>query len=123
MGEHRQVKWLPEPADDNYGSAEAYLSLQYKPKQARKWAGRLREAPMTQYAAKDILRASSISIMAVQAFDWSRQQHQIAEGTPLSPILLVRQGKGRPLIIADGFHRLCALFAEDEQLQVPCKIV
>jgi hypothetical protein len=34
----------------------------------------------------------------------------------------VRQNDGSGLIIADGFHRMCALFAEDEQIKVPCKI-
>ena len=63
------------------------------------------------------------AISEVQAFDWSKQQKEIAQGKPLSPILLVRQDNGGHLIIADGFHRMCALFAHDQEIKVPCKIV
>ena len=39
----------------------------------------------------------------------------------LSPILLVRSEN--KLIIADGYHRLCAIYYLSEDLEVPCRIV
>jgi hypothetical protein len=118
-----EIKWLEKPADTDYDAAETYLSLLYKPRRSRRLSRKLRAAKMSQFAAKDILRASATPMSEVSAFDWTRQQKEIERGDPLSPILIVRQGKGRQLLVADGFHRLCALFVADERVRVPCKIV
>ena len=123
MSERDGVKWLEKPADSDYVAAESYLSLLYKPKQCKKWVERLRAAPMSEYPAKDILRASGTRMAEVAGFDWSKQREELSKGKPLSPILLVRQENGGHLIVADGFHRMCALFSADEKLRVPCKIV
>lgn len=117
------IHWLPEPADDTYQAAKTYLELMFKPKKARRWVKRLKKADISKYAAKDILRASDTPIATVKAFDWEKQQEEIANGDALSPILLIRQNDGGPLIIADGFHRMCALFSTDQEVSVPCKIV
>jgi hypothetical protein len=117
------IRWLPEPAEDTYQSAQTFLELMFRPKKARRWVKRLKKAGISQYAAKDILRASGTPMATIKAFDWKRQQEQIAHGDALSPILLIRQDDGGPLIIADGFHRMCALFATDQEVSVPCKIV
>ncbi len=118
-----EIKWLKEPDSKSYGGAEAFLQLLYEPKKVRRWVKQLKRTKMSQYAAKDILRASNVSMLEIQAFDWTVQQKEIAEGTQLSPILLVRQENGGHLIIADGFHRMCAIFAADQEVTVPCKIV
>lgn len=122
MDQKVEIKWLPEPASDTYDSAKTFLELMYKPKKARRWVKRLKKAGVSEYAAKDILRASAIPIATVRAFDWKKQQDEIKQGDPLSPILLIRQNNGGPLIIADGFHRMCALFSTDQEVSVPCKI-
>jgi hypothetical protein len=41
----------------------------------------------------------------------------------LSPLLLVRDTRTSKLIIADGYHRLCAVYMFDEDAVIPCKIV
>jgi hypothetical protein len=120
--EQTKINWLSSPVDSDYVSAERYLSLLFKPRKCRKLLRKLRAAPMSEYPAKDILRASRTPMSEVAAFDWGRQQQQIREGEALGPILIVRQNDGAGLIIADGFHRMCALFAEDELIKVPCKI-
>ena len=117
------VKWLPEPADKDYDAAQSFLQLLYNSKKARRWAKELKAKEITEYTAKDILRASGTPMSEVRAFDWSKQQKEIDEGKPLSPILIVKQDNGGHLIIADGFHRLCALFTNDQEVKVPCKIV
>jgi hypothetical protein len=116
------IHWLDEPVDHDYAAAEEYLQLLVEPKKAAQIVRRLRRASMAQFAAKDILRASGTSILYIEAFDWSKHQKKLNSGELLAPILLVRQGNGAPLIIADGFHRLCALFSADEDIKVPCKI-
>ena len=117
------VKWLEQPDTKDYGAAETFLGLLFAAKQARRWAKELKRATMSSYAAKDLLRASGTPMSEVQAFDWSKQHEAIAKGEALSPILVVREGHGGRLIIADGFHRLCAVFATDQEIAVPCKIV
>lgn len=116
------IQWLEEPIAHDYEAAEQYLQLIFDPKQARLLSDRLRHAPMAEYAAKDILRASGTSILYIEAFDWSKHEKSLSDGKPLAPILLVRQDNGGALIIADGFHRLCALFSANEEIEVPCKI-
>ena len=47
----------------------------------------------------------------------------IKDGEKLSPILLVRDSVNGKVIIADGYHRLCAVYSFDEDAVIPCKIV
>lgn len=117
-----EIQWLKEPIDHDYEAAGQYLQLLYAPKEAAELVAKLKKAPMTEFAAKDILRASGTSILYIEAFDWSKHEKKLSDGTKLAPILLVRKGEGEQLIIADGFHRLCALFSADEEIKVPCKI-
>lgn len=123
MKKSPQVKWLSQPVDKDYGAADSFLQLLFDSKKARAWSKKLKRADLSEYFAKDIFRASGTQISEVQAFDWTKQHNEIAAGKALSPILLVRQGHGRPLIIADGFHRICAVFETDQEIAVPCKIV
>lgn len=48
------------------------------------------------------------------AFDWRLLQRQNREGQAIGRILIMRQNDGSGLVIADGFHRTCALFAGEE---------
>ena len=123
MKKKTEIQWLEEPIAHDYEAAEQYLQLLFDPEKARELSDKLRQAPMAEYAAKDILRASGTSILYIEAFDWSKHEKSLSDGKPLAPILLVRQSNNGPLIVADGFHRLCALFANDQEIKVPCKIV
>ena len=48
---------------------------------------------------------------------------KLLAGQKLSPLLLVRDTKNARVIIADGYHRMCAVYSCDEDTVVPCKIV
>jgi hypothetical protein len=48
---------------------------------------------------------------------------KIDSGMKLSPLLLVRDPSNGKVIVADGYHRLCAVYAHDEDALIPCKIV
>ena len=117
------IKWLPKPADKDYPAAESFLTLLFSPKRASSLVKKLRKASTTAFLAKDILRASETPIDQVQAYDWVKENAEMQKGTLVSPLLLIRQNTGGRLIVADGFHRLCAAFARDQDVQVPCKIV
>lgn len=49
---------------------------------------------------------------------------KVDRGIKLSPVLLVRGSLGDyPLVIADGFHRICASYHLDQNAVIPCHIV
>jgi hypothetical protein len=83
----------------------------------------LKESPMTEYAAKDIFRSSGLSLLGVSNSHVRKDQAVIVRGEELSPLLLVRDVPNGKLIIADGYHRLCAVYTFDEDAMIPCKIV
>lgn len=117
------IEWLPKPADKDYPAAELFLTLLFSAKRATSIIKKLRKEKTTIFLAKDILRASETPIEQVQAYDWVKQNAEIQAGIAISPLLLVRQNNGSKLIVADGFHRLCAAFALDQDAKVPCRIV
>jgi hypothetical protein len=50
-------------------------------------------------------------------------REKVLAGQSLSPLLLVRATNNQKVIIADGYHRLCAVYSFDEDALIPCKIV
>ena len=48
---------------------------------------------------------------------------KVAAGVPLSPILLLRGRNHHPLVIADGYHRICASYWIDEKTDIPCTLI
>jgi hypothetical protein len=84
---------------------------------------RLKRAPVTAFKAKDIFRASGLSLLGVSNHHVERDRRKILGGKKLSPLLLVRDTVHGKLIIADGYHRLCAVYQFDEDAWIPCKIV
>ena len=80
-------------------------------------------AQITHFKAKDIFRASALSLLGVSNSHVEKDRQKIKAGRPLSPLLLVRDvGHGR-VIVADGYHRLCAVYSYDEDALIPCQIV
>lgn len=84
---------------------------------------KLRQAPMSRFKAKDIFRASGLSLLGVSNSHVDADRDKIAAGKPLSPLLLVRDSQHGKVIIADGYHRLCAVYSAAEDADIPCKIV
>jgi hypothetical protein len=78
---------------------------------------------MTSFAAKDIFRASRLPLLGVTNSHVRKNHMKIAAGEKLSPLLLVRDPSNGKLVIADGYHRMCAVYLFDEDTRVPCKIV
>jgi len=78
---------------------------------------------MTQFKAKDIFRASSLQLLPLSNSHVKKDEKKILAGEHLSPILLVRDRSTGRVVIADGYHRMCAVYAFDEDASIPCKIV
>lgn len=117
------IKWLSEPEEHDYPAARSYLNLFFEDAAADAHVEKLKRAPMVQFKAKDIFRASALSLLGVSNSHLKKDQQKIDAGKPLSPILLVRDAAHGRLIIADGYHRLCAVYTFDEDAWIPCKIV
>lgn len=117
--------WMDAPEEHDYPAAEDYLSLLFAPKTAASLASKLKKSRLIRRKAKDILRASGLSILPSDNFFVVRNLEKIKEGKALSPVLLVRGDAVRqiPLIVADGYHRICASWHHDENAQIPCRIV
>src|SRR5262249_18426914 len=115
------IKWLDAPQEHDYPAAVSYLSLLYSPKQAKALVKQLKSAKMVSFKAKDVFRASTLSLLGVSNSHVEKDRQQILGGNALSPILLVRDGT--KIVIADGYHRMCAVYSFDEDALIPCKIV
>lgn len=117
------IQWLAEPEDKDYPAAESYLSLVYDGKKTAELVGKLKRVGVTRFKAKDIFRASELSLLGVSNSHVEKDRKKIKEGKPLSPLLLVRDGRSGRVVIADGYHRLCAVYTFNEDEWIPCKIV
>ena len=122
MAPPRKPNWLDIPPDANYAAAASYLSLSFPPKRAKSAVKELKRGSVVQYQAKDIFRASSLSLLGVSDKHVERDLKKIRAGKPLSPLLLVRVPELAKVVVGDGYHRLCAVYLINEDAVVPCKI-
>jgi len=117
------IRWLPQPENHDYPAALSYLGLVYSPRIAKRLVRRLKHAPLMEFKAKDIFRASALPLLPLRNAHVKQDEKRILARRDLSPILLVRDDRRGRVIIADGYHRLCAVYAFDEDAVIPCKIV
>jgi disulfide oxidoreductase YuzD len=123
MSDKPKIQWLPEPEDKDYPAAQSYLSLLHPEVESDDLVNRLKKAKVSQFKAKDIFRASGLSLLGVSNYHVAKDQQKIKDGKSLSPLLLVRDPQNGRVVIADGYHRLCAVYSFDEDEIIPCKIV
>jgi hypothetical protein len=118
----KRPKWLSEPEEKDYTAADSFLSLLLSPDRLHEGMSLLRKAPESAWRAKDILRAAGLPLLErKQSSEVAEKLEHIAKGVPISPILLIHDGRGR-LVIADGYHRACAACLIDEDMQVPGRL-
>lgn len=98
------------------------MSLLFSEKRSEALKTKLRDARVTPFAAKDVLRASGLKLLDQRDELVAKQISKIKSGKELSALLLVRLEEQGRLIVADGFHRLCAVMAVDEKAHVHCKL-
>jgi hypothetical protein len=115
--------WKQTPEEHDFPAAAEYLSLLFPEPTAQRLADQLRNAPTIHRKAKDLLRASDLPLLAAEDVEVTKDLKRAASGTPLSPVLLVRSRYGLRLIVADGYHRICASYHLTEDADVPCRMV
>ncbi|HTQ30003.1 MAG TPA: hypothetical protein VMI53_02235 [Opitutaceae bacterium] len=116
------VRWLDDSESHDYPAAFSYLCLIYPPRRAKQIVSRLKSAGIAEFKSKDISRASGLPLLGVSNSHVEHDRDKIKGGERLSPILLVRDFAHGKVIIADGYHRLCAIYAFDEDAVIRCKI-
>jgi len=117
-----EIQWLKLPEEHDYPAAQSYLNLLYPPETVVGLINQLRVNPITSFKAKDIFRASGLSLLGISNSHVLKDKKKIESGEPLSPLLLVRDRNNGKVIIADGYHRLCSVYAFNEDAVIPCKI-
>lgn len=118
-----KIKWLNEPENHNYPAAESYLSLILDSGTVKLLVKKLKNSDIVEFKSKDIFRASRLPMLTRDNYHVNSNLKKIESEEKLSPILLVRDIKNRITIIADGYHRMCAVHTLSEDLPIPCKIV
>lgn len=119
-----EIQWFAEPQGHNYSAALSYLSLIYKNKICKGIVKKLsKKKTIAEFKAKDIFRASGLSLLGISNKHVNNDREKIQDGYKLSPILLIRDSINGKVIIADGYHRLCAVYSYAEDAIIPCKII
>jgi len=112
--------WLSDPEDHDFPAAKDFLELVFPSAVAEDLTKRLRASETITRKAKDILRASRLPLLDQDNVHVQSNLEKIKNKKKLSPVLLVA---GETLIIADGYHRLCAIYFLSEDLEVPCRLI
>lgn len=119
----KEIQWLPDVEEHDYPAAESYLSILYSEDKVAEMMVWFRNAAIVQFKAKDIFRASQLSLLGVSDLHVEKDRKKIQKGISLSPLLLLRDEQNGRVIIADGYHRLCAIYEFNEDALIQCKIV
>lgn len=124
-GKSRPAHWKEEPEEHDFPAAADYLSLLFPEAVANAIVGELRVATTTYRKAKDVMRAGRLGLLAADDPEVAKDLKKVRRGQKLSPILLVRgrATDGMALIVADGYHRICASYHLDENADIPCRLV
>ena len=124
MAKHTAA-WRPRPEEGDLAAALRYLTLLFPDGRAKALVRQARSAACVRYIAKDLLRACALPLLSVEERHVARDLKRIRKGKPISPITVIQGdlGKGRPFVIADGYHRMCAACHADEDAPVSAVLV
>jgi hypothetical protein len=118
--QNRNKIWLANPEPHDYPAAIDYLELHYPLEKCEKIVEDLKSNKTITKKAKDVLRASRLPLLPKDNIHVKANLKKVKKGKKLSPVLLVRDE--HRLIIADGYHRVCAIYYLSEDLQIPCRL-
>lgn len=124
VNKRREPSWKHDPDDHDFPAAMDYLALLVGEKEIDEVVDKMKRASTEFKHAKDILRASGLPELPSSNRHVASDLEKIKANVELSPILLVRGDAeaGVPLVIADGYHRVCAVYSIDENAEVPCRV-
>jgi hypothetical protein len=120
-----KVKWSNRGETEDFNAAQRYIALLTSDARAKALVRALRKARPIEHAAKDLLRAAQLPLLPRDEPHVDEDLKRIDNGKPLPHVLLIRgdMGRGLPLVVADGYHRICAVIYFDENAPVSSRIV
>jgi hypothetical protein len=120
-----QIVWKKKPEPEDYQGALSFLTLIFPDAKSKSLLRALHKTENIERAAKDLLRAAGLPLLARDEPHVDEDLKKIHKGKALAAVLLVRgdMSKGVPLIVADGYHRICAICYYDESAPIPCRMV
>lgn len=120
-----KIAWKKKPEAEDYQGALQFLLLIYPERTARRLLRAYPKAKTVQHAAKDLLRASNLPLLPRKEAHVEEDLSRIRKGKDLPPVLLIRgdMSKNEPLVVADGYHRICAICYFDEDAPIACRVV
>ena len=116
------ITWQDDANPDDYEAAGHYLALVDNQKNIDKTLADLKAGTIVEYKATDLLRAAQLIVPKADDRPTREQIKKIKHGEPVSPVLLVRVPALRKVIVADGFHRICAAYRIDPDVVLHCKL-
>ena len=122
MSKKVEIKWLSEPEEHDYPAALAYLALLYDEQTATTYVDKL-SSHRYRSSRQKTFSGRPVWSLGISNAHVEKDQQKIQAGRELSPLLLVRDSVNGKVVIADGYHRLCAVYSCDEDAVIPCKIV
>lgn len=120
-----RIKWKTSPRNKDYEGVRSFLTLLCSQSDADELIRRLDEADPIERAGKDILRAAALPALNSEDPHVNEDLKDIQKGKALAPVLLIRGNlkKAHSLVIADGYHRVCASYIVDESSPISCRLV
>jgi hypothetical protein len=120
-----KATWKDRPEPQDFPNAGHYLALVFAARDVAALVKKLRKGKVIEHAGKDILRASRLPLLPRDDPHVLANLKKITKGKALSPVLLVRGDVTHdlPVIVADGYHRICSAYYHDYDAPVPCVIV
>ena len=116
------ITWLDDANPADYDAAGHYLALVDIQKNIDKFVADLKAGAIVEYKATDLLRAAHLAVPKADDRPTRDQIKKIKHGEAVSPVLLVRAPALKKVIVADGFHRICAAYRIDPDVVLHCKL-
>ena len=116
------ITWLDDANPSDYEAAAHYLALVDAQKNIDKTMTDLKAGAIVEYKATDLLRAAQLTVPKADDRPTREQIKKIGRGEPVSPVLIVRVPALKKVIVADGFHRICAAYRIDPDVMLHCKL-
>src|SRR5258708_10347241 len=99
-----EIGWRQEPEAHDYDAARSYLTLTFETARAGRYVSLLRRSRVTEFKAKDIFRASALSLLGISNAHVEKDRRKVAAVKKLSPLPLMLHPVHRLGILADGHH-------------------
>lgn len=120
-----EIRWKDDLSAADAAAADGYLSLALAPHMAESIDAKFAAAELTRCKAKDILRAAGVDGAGTDGDPHVKTElAEVEAGKELAPVMLISFADVMvPLIIAAGYHRVCAVHFLDPEAEVPAKLI